>query len=296
MPPKTPSIPGFRPLSDQIFVREQDVPATPTSSNHPDVVLIYGWGDGHPKHVAKYADGFQALYPTSRQLIILSPMSKALFSNLADRTLHMAPVINELFPSGPSPSDARTILVHTMSNTGAINYAATINHYQGVYAAPFPHHLVVMDSTPGSVILNLENLKRWSRAMAMGIAKFLPWPFVVTQVLFATFIWANSVVERVLGRESAGGWSRKAVLDPQFEALGARKLYLYSREDDLINYEDIEAHTAEARMLGWEADFEVFEGSGHVQHMRVHGEQYWKAITTSWEKAITASWNKPITV
>ncbi|KAI6780625.1 DUF829-domain-containing protein [Emericellopsis cladophorae] len=285
---KAPAFPGFKPLSEQVFVREPagDAAIKP-APDHPDVVLVYGWGDGIPKHVVKYADGFQTVYPAAKQIVVLSPISKAMFSTLAERSLQMAPVVQELFPDGAHVDDSRRrILVHTMSNTGAVNYAATINRFKDVYSRPFPHTLFIMDSTPGSVAITWDNLKRWSRAMSLGMAKFFPWPFVVTQGIFLVFLFINNLVEQATGRESAGGWSRRASLNKEWEAIGARKLYMYSKEDDLINYEDIEVHAAEAKQLGWKVDVEVFEGSGHVGHMRLHAAQYWTAIAESWKKAV----------
>lgn len=288
-PAKAPAIPGFTSLSDQIFVREpaEDNKASRDPS-HPDVVLIYGWGDGLPRHVAKFAAGFETLYPCTKQILILSPIKKALFTDLTERSRLMLPVITELFPEGPNgPNVPKKILTHSMSNTGAVNYAATLNKYKMLYNAPMPHQLMAMDSTPGSTNLDFANVVRWSRAMALGPAKIFPWPFVVTQTIAAVFLLMYSLFEGlVAGRESAGAWSRKAANNPEYESHDARKLYMYSKEDDLIGWEDIVAHAAETRTLGWKADVEEFKGSGHVGHMRMHSDQYWNAIAESWKRAI----------
>lgn len=297
-----PPVPGFTALSDQIYVRNPDEasasasapssddgdsadPATP--EGHPDVVMVYGWGDCLPKHVVKYTDGFRALYPRAKQILVLSPIAKAMFTDLHQRTQLMVPIVKELFPEGPSAEGApRTILAHTMSNTGAVNYAATINAFKEMHDAPFPHQLLSMDSTPGSTDLSADNLVRWSRAMALGTAGFFPWPFLVTQSIFGLFLLASGTHGAIIGRESAGTWSRKAANNEAWETKLARKLYMYSKEDDLIRWQDIEVHVAETRRLGWQADVEVFAGTGHVGHMRQHGEQYWAAIRASWERAM----------
>lgn len=89
-----------------------------------------------------------------------------------------------------------------------------------------------------------------------------------------------------MGRQTPGAWSVQAVNQKEFESTGARRLYLYSKEDDLILWEDIEQHAAETRQLGRGVDAEVFGGSGHVGHMRMHPEQYWGAVARSWEEAV----------
>lgn len=292
--PKLPSIPGFTAVSDQVLVREpsaSDGPApAPLPAGHPGTVLVYGWGDGLPKHVAKYADGFRVLYPHTRQVVILSPISKALFSDLQKRSEAMLPVIKAIWPDGPPAEDTPgpTVLAHTMSNTGAVNYAATLYAFRQLYDRALPHQLLVMDSTPGSTDVTGANLVRWSRAMALGTAAWFPWPFVVTQSIWAVALAINGFYEWLIGRKSAGAWSRVAANDTTYELKSARKMYIYSKEDDLIGWEDIELHVAETRKLGWTADVEVFDGSGHVGHMRKAPEQYWKAIMESWERAIKA--------
>lgn len=295
MPPA--EIPGFTALTDQIYVREPAAAVVGAdgngavlpeedSSNHPDVVMVYGWGDGLPKHVAKYTDGFRVLFPRAKQIICLSPIAKAMFSEHQQRSESMMPIIKAIFPEGSEKQGKLKILAHTMSNTGAVNYASMLNIYQQTHNAPFPHDLLIMDSTPGSTDFTRDNLVRWSRAMALGTANWFPWPFAVTQSIWAVSLCINWAIGKVKGTESAGAWSRKNSNNTEHATKDARRLYMYSKEDDLIGWEDIVSHAAESRRLGWEADVEAFEGSGHVGHMRKHTDQYWKAILDSWERAV----------
>ena len=292
MPPA--NIPGFTALNDQIYVREPDSQAAPadssssSSSSHPDVVMVYGWGDGLPKHVAKFTDGYRVLYPHAKQILVLSPISKAMFSDHQQRSESMLPIVRAIWPEDPSkhPEKDPKILVHTMSNTGAVNYASLLNIFQQTFGRPLPHDLVVMDSTPGGTDFTKANLMRWSRAMALGTAAWFPWPFAVTQAIWALSLCVNQVIAMVRRSEHAGAWARRAVQDTQYQPKDTRRLYMYSKEDDLIGWEDIEEHVAEGRGLGWESDVAVFEGSGHVQHMRVYGDKYWKHIQDSWDRAV----------
>ncbi|KAG6014789.1 hypothetical protein E4U43_006116 [Claviceps pusilla] len=305
MSAKIPKFPGFTAHSDQIFSRSgealQEGQAIPPQHKHdPTTVLVYGWGDGLPKHVAKYADGFRALFPYANQVVVLSPISKAMFSSLRQRTDHMLPVVNLLFPptqhqyqhqdhdhDHEHDHEHARILVHTMSNTGAVNYAATLNAYRETHHRPMPHHLLIMDSTPGSTHLSLGNLSRWSRAMALGTAAWFPWPFLLTQTIWGVFLLLHTLLHGwLMGRQSAGAWSIWAVNRSHLESTRARRLYLYGRADDLILWEDIEQHVAQTRRLGWAVDAEVFEGSGHVGHMRMHPRQYWGAVGRGWKGVV----------
>ncbi|KAG8421365.1 hypothetical protein J3459_007459 [Metarhizium acridum] len=122
--------------------------------------------------------------------------------------------------------------------------------------------------------------------MALGTAARFPWPFAVTQSIWAAFLCVNSVYAWTIGRESAGAWSVKAVNNEKYEAADASRLYLYSKEDDLIGWEDIESNIAESRALGRKADTEIFDGSGHVEHMRKFPKKYWAAIQRAWQKTM----------
>ncbi|KAI9163269.1 paxu protein [Paramyrothecium foliicola] len=290
MSEKAPVFPGFTALSDQVFVREADPQDGPAPADHPTAVVILGWGDGLPKHVAKYAEGFRALFPRARIVAVLSPISKAMFSDLGARSAAMVPVVETLFPGGPDRDTTNPrqgdILLLAMSNTGAINYAATLHAYRERYGAAMPHRLLVLDSTPGGTDMTVDNLKRWGRAMALGTAAWFPWPFVVTQTLWAGALVVNSWVGWALGRHHPGAQARQMCNDAGFEDVAARRLYVYSREDDLIGYGDIENHIAETKEQGWEVDVELFKGSNHVGHMRMFPQEYWAAIRASWLRAV----------
>ncbi|OAA36315.1 PaxU [Beauveria brongniartii RCEF 3172] len=295
MPRKSPSVQGFDSLSEQVFVRDgsTEVAANADAQTGPDVVVIYGWGDCLPQHVAKYADGYRAMFPRAKQVMVLSPIAKAMFTSREQRRGHMTPVVNHLFGSldagrgaGAAQSND-TILIHAMSNTGAINAAATLDVYFERFQSAMPHSLFVMDSTPGDTDFTWENLKRWSRAMALGTAKWFPWPFVATQSIWALFLLLNTLHLWLRRRQHAGAWSRGATKQETFATKRARRLFMYSKDDDLIGWKDIVTYAHDSERLGYAVDTEEFHGSGHVGHMRMHPDQYWAAIQQSWARTKT---------
>jgi hypothetical protein len=104
-------------------------------AGHPEVIYIHGWEDGLPKHVARYAKGFRVLFPSSRKILVLSPISKTMFSSLQQHTDSIAPVVGALQMSqladiGDDQVSPTKVLIHAMFNTGAVNYTATLNTYR----------------------------------------------------------------------------------------------------------------------------------------------------------------------
>ncbi|EFQ31562.1 hypothetical protein CGRA01v4_01486 [Colletotrichum graminicola] len=287
MAAKPDRFPDFQTVTDQIFVREGEEVADGANPppGHPRVVVIYGWGDALPKHVAKYTDGFRNLFPHARQIAVLAPIVKAMREDLETRAANMRHVVDLAYPEADSDTarpDEDAVLLHVMSNTGGINYAGSLYAYQQRYGRPMPHRLSSYDSTPGSVILTIDNLKRWSLAMALGTAGWFPWPFAVTQFIMAIFLLLNHAYEHLIGRESAPVFSVKAIADPKYVSKRSRKLFLYSKEDRLIGYEDIEQNMAESKAKGYAYNAALFDGTGHVGHMRVFPDKYWGAIAEAW--------------
>ncbi|KAJ5542905.1 hypothetical protein N7535_005327 [Penicillium sp. DV-2018c] len=289
MAPQPLPFPGFTPITDRVYLRNGHEKAKPAPANEPTTILISGWGDGTPKHVAKYSDGFHELYPSARIIVILSKTFQATNQAEEDRIQAMMPVVDTIFPTptGSGGNDKERLLVHAMSNTGAIFAAAVVMAYQRRHGddKPFPHELLVLDSTPGSLHF-ASQAGRWSRAMAVGTAKFFPWPFVVTQGLWYAFLWGTYLWGVLRGLEPSGKWANRIFTDKSRVTTDTSRLYLYSKEDEIIGYEDLEENAAHVKSLGYNVDLEMFEGSAHVGHMRLHPEQYWNKISSAWKLAI----------
>ncbi|KAI1643030.1 DUF829-domain-containing protein [Daldinia loculata] len=284
---KQKGLPGFTPISDRIFIRNEDSSETTekTPSDHPTTIIIYGWGDGHPKNVAKYVDGYNKLFPGARILMVISSTFAATYQSLDQRTKDMMPVVDTVFPT-PDDDSARIIL-HIMSNTGGIYAAATLNAYQERHGKDkaLPHHLCINDSTPGSLDFAKE-VGRWSKAMAVGTAKWFPWPFTVTQRIWWAFLYTMYLVEKVIGREPSGIYSCRVFLDHSIATPKAPRAYLYSKNDDIIWWEDVEAQAEVAKNRGYKTTLEMFDDSPHVGHMRVHPSRYWSTIENHWKSTI----------
>ncbi|KAI1264970.1 DUF829-domain-containing protein [Xylariaceae sp. FL1019] len=288
---KGPIFPGYTPVNSRIYIRNESPKSDAStigsqgSASEPTTILIYGWGDGLPKHVGKYGEGYHALFPTSRIVVIINPIFGATMQTLRKRTDSMKPVIDLVFPNEADGSER--ILFHIMSNTGGIYAAATLNAYRERYGqdAILPHHLCVSDSTPGSLTFSTE-VWRWARAMAMGMPKWIPWPFAATQAVCCMWLYFMHYLAMAMGIEPSGVQSARVFLDPSIASTRALRLYIYSKEDDLIGWEDLTAFAATARSRGYQTVEEEFLGSPHVGHMRHHPEQYWATILRCWKQAL----------
>lgn len=275
----------FQKLNDQVYVR----PGKQPHGNDPSAILLFAWGDSRPKHIAKFVDGYLKLFPTSKIVVILGPILQALSEKLEKRSRRMIPVVEAIYGAQREASDSEpNILAHVMSNTGGVNFAATLHAYNCM-SPPFearqlPATFVVYDSTPGSSHF-FRNVAPWSRAMAIGTAHIFPWPAIFTQAIAATFLAAIHAVSWITGTPTAAEFSVGAANDPELSPKSTPRLYLYSKSDDIIAAADIEEHAADAVEKGYGVAMELFEGTGHVGHMRAFPEKYWGAISKGWEAA-----------
>lgn len=288
MSPQPVSFPGFTPISDRVYLRDGHEKVKTSPADQPTTILIFGWGDGMPKNVSKYADGYHELFPSARIIVVLSRTFQASNQPLDARVQAVMPVIDLIYPTptGDSKEDER-VLVHAMSNTGGIFAAATVVAYQERHGTDkmFPHTLLVCDSTPGSLDF-ASQVGRWSRAMAVGTAKFFPWPFVITHAFWYAFLWANWAWERLRASEPSGVWANRVMNDKSITTVDSSRLYLYSKEDEIIGWRDLEENVAQVKTWGYRAEAEMFQGSPHVGHMRLHPEQYWTRILGCWKAAL----------
>jgi hypothetical protein len=127
---------------------------------------------------------------------------------------------------------------------------------------------------------------QWSRAMSMGMAKYFPWPEFFTRGLMSITIMVTYLIGFLSRQEPAGVFAARVMDDPSYLSTETKKLYLYSKEDDMISHKDIEMYEARARTKGYQTEAVLFDGSPHVGHMRQHPEKYWGAIQKAWLNAL----------
>jgi hypothetical protein len=58
----------------------------------------------------------------------------------------------------------------------------------------------------------------------------------------------------------------------------ARRVYLYSKTDEMVDWETVEEHAMEAEEDGCQVERERFGNSKHVGHMMEDYDRYWAAI------------------
>lgn len=76
----------------------------------------------------------------------------------------------------------------------------------------------------------------------------------------------------------------RARLLPWMDARSPR-LYMYSEQDEMVRWGDVEDHAAEGARHGLRVRLERFADSPHVAHARTDPARYWGAVGRTWEDA-----------
>lgn len=187
---------------------------------------------------------------------------------------------------------APRVLLHVFSNGGAHTAVALARLHAAsasVSASPStkPWTLgaasrLALDSTPGG-----ESAAGGVRALSAAAAP-LPWPLRLLARALVPLVLLAMVLRAALARRPSFIASLRAALnDPALFPLGprqataaaaGRRVYLYSRADEMVGWRDVAAHAAEARGRGARVEVVEFAGTKHVGHAVAEPGRYWGAV------------------
>jgi hypothetical protein len=140
---------------------------------------------------------------------------------------------------------------------------------------------IIFDSSPGR-----GGLKSAYRAFTAAI----PNPVVGLFIgIFLSLLFGYELVLSLLfGKKSFFDALNNALLDPHllpWTDERTPRLYVFSKNDEMVSWLDVKAHAEKARSLGMKVRTELFETSKHVAHARVDPSRYWGCVNEIWEDA-----------
>ncbi|OBT40875.1 hypothetical protein VE00_09537 [Pseudogymnoascus sp. WSF 3629] len=270
---------GFTSLGPNSYLYEAPKSGDPfrdqVSPPPPDVILFMSWLDAQPKHIAKYTEYYKTLFPNADIILVTAWTKDVVLRTKSGETKVYAPVAAKL---QALPSNTR-ILLHSFSNGGLKNIALTTEEYNRRTGDPLPIQAQIFDSGPGYP-------RFWPdlRAITAG----LPKNFIIRTLATAALAFAYVLYKAV--------WWVKGIENPiitygkmmnrhELFAKKVPRVYIYSREDEMVQLGDVEDHMAKARALGYEARGELFEGTQHVSHMPKDSTRYWGIVESVWKSS-----------
>ncbi|KAK1597548.1 uncharacterized protein LY79DRAFT_540279 [Colletotrichum navitas] len=252
-------LPAMQELSPTTFL--YNPPSAVLDPNSPKLIAIFSWMSAQDNHIAKYTSRYMALYPSASILLVKCPFIHTLSARISKREIKPAvPVIRALADSTP-PSEARPqLLLHVFSNGGATNFAKFLDMYADADRAgrlALPPHVTLYRALSASMPRVLAPLAH----VFIGLFWLLHVPF--GRRGFFGKMWATLRQKALLASEK-------------------RRAYLYSKEDRMIHWTDVEKHAEESRQVGFKVRTERFEGSQHVAHSKLNPPRYWGLVKEVW--------------
>lgn len=232
-----------------------------------------------PAHIAKYVRPYKDQYPASSIVLVRSEMRHFVRpSTLSEVQLGVDTLLSE-FPelvqasTAPDTSSASEttppLLIHVWSNGGS-----TILYNLTKRLPSLPRNTIIFDSCPGQF--------RYSSTYTAMMATLPPMLRVILSPavhLLCGWWWLRHKLGTMLGgpRRDPLAITAASHNTPERLAQEVRRSYIYSKEDALIPYKDVEAHAADAEKKGADVRLELFKGV-HVGHLRADPERYWRVV------------------
>ncbi|KAI8942169.1 hypothetical protein NX059_000257 [Plenodomus lindquistii] len=244
------------------------------SADHTPLILLCAWNAAAGKHIAKYTASYRRLFPSSRILLI-----RCFTPDLFRRPSAYAPLLKpamDLVAEHTKLGDE--VLVHSWSNGGGNQINELAKAWLAQYGEKLPMRVQVLDSSP--------TRGPWMKshaAISASLPKTIFWrwfgPLAVHLLLIATFLVNTATFKEnkmvVLYREL----NDEKVFDTKVP-----RVYLYSRADAMVGFEEADEHADIAIAKGWDVVKVHFEKSAHCGHVREDEAKYWGAIMEAWKK------------
>ncbi|CAI6334378.1 unnamed protein product [Periconia digitata] len=248
-------------------------PATYTPQS--PLILLFTWNAAALKHIQKYTNTYTTLFPTARILLIRC-FTIDVFRSSATSARNLQPALDVVRAHAQQGGE---VLCHSFSNGGGTQIVEFARAWRDAYGETMPMRAQIVDSAPGK--------GDWGRSHA-AIAASLPRRSVALSVVFGvavhvllfcvlvvdTLRWKENSMVIMCGEMNCGTLFGRV----------APRVYLYSKADEMVGWEEVEEHADEAAAKGWDVERVRFEKSAHAGHVREDADKYWGAVLRAWEK------------
>ena len=250
-------------------------PQQKSTQDGPSLVVLCTWMSAHRKHISKYTQQYRQQYPKAEILVIESEVADLTYRTNSSQQARLQPARDVLLShtsQGAEGHGQRKAVLHIFSNGGsqsAIQLATSLPKSIRLQA----FSAIIFDSCPGTATYS-----RTVRALTLSMPKSPLTKYLGAPILrFVVFLLY--LVLFVTRAEDAITKIRKQLNDHKLFSPDVPRLYIYSKADQLVPYQDVKSHGDDARIKGYGATSEVvFEASAHCAHAMVHKEQYWEAV------------------
>lgn len=239
----------------------------PTASPATQTLILCTWMNASRRNIAKYIAGYEALGRNIRIILVTNSHDSTFRSQSSTRTT-LKPAIDAI-----KASHDEDFTVHIFSNGGAIRFCNIATIYRQETGRPFPVRAMLVDSSPGRPTIS-GAVTAFGASLPKNPLIKLP----ATALLYVMLSMIYVFFEIITRRADPISEMRVTLNNPKFIDQSGRRIYVYSKEDALVDWRDIGAHLVESEEGGLKVQGERFTGSDHVGHARVSPLRYWNIV------------------
>jgi len=284
--PEESFIPGFEHIAHslwQYFPQSRtafDDKETLAPSNSPQLILLFSWTGAIGKHVSKYTDTYQTLFPSSPILVITTSITDLCFRSSAKKQANLQPIIDHIRLTF---GNIDNVLIHCFSEGGSNKAVQFAEAYHAFVGDKLPCMALCLDSTPGNPrFWNLCNA--FKRSLPQNLIVRASGMVVGGVVLSGAWV-LYSVVKGP--KNNVISKTRRRLNDETYWNLETPRAYLFSKSDDLIAWKDVKEHADEAANSGIPTSQACFDKSPHCGHIKEDADEYWNAVISTWESRLS---------
>lgn len=263
----------FENIGDGISYFRQ--PHQKISQDGPSLVVLCTWMSAARKHISKYTQQYRQQYTDADILVVESGVAEMVYRSNSSQQIRLQPARDVLLSHASKHAQGhgqRQAVLHVFSNGGSqcaiqLTTALPENVRRQAFCA------ITFDSCPGTA-----TYQRTVQALTLSMPKSPLTKYFGPPIIYAVLclLYLALFVTRA---EDTITRLRKQLNDHKLFSPEVPRLYIYSKADQLVPYQDVKSHADDAKMKGYRATSEVlFETSAHCAHAMAHKEQYWQAV------------------
>ena len=259
---------------------------SPDSSGGPSMIILCTWlGGATTRRIAKYVEGYQALFPRATLVLIRTVLADITARSFAAVRSRLQPARDVIIQALQSDTP-QTLLLHAFSHGGcntAIQLARSLSDVDPDAGMLFRDRLrqVVFDCCPGDT-----SFDKAFRAATVSLPPALSSAPLPLRALSTAAVF--TVVATVTALQRAGLMAsvddmRRELNDPALFGPRARRLYLFSSADVMVDVASARSHALLAREEGgYEVGLVAFREAAHCTLLAEDAAKYWRAIRNCW--------------
>ena len=252
----------------------------PSGIYAPKVLVPCTWMNARPVHIKKYIVGYQALFPTTKIILIRSSTPDVTYRSTATLQSRVEPAVAVIRAACTQEPSSPEVLLHAFSNGGSYQVITLLRTYQSSTGHVFPIHAKIFDSCPGR-----GNFSRSYLALSEPLARQPIYVRFLGSIAVFLILCFSSVSVFLFRIENPIETIRQGLNDRR-TTRETKRVYIYSDVDPMVHWQEVEDHADDAGIKGYTVQLEKFEGSGHAAHVRVGGgERYWRIVKDLWTQS-----------